>query len=122
MLPPILTKLIAGGTRRARYERRENRRLAPGQPTPCLIHGPAGEAPHTAWVHNLSVQGIGLLTAREFAPGTALRVVLVNAAHMFSLTAHLKVVRCYRIVSGDYFLGGQFARPLAPDEFMPFMM
>ncbi|HBI45893.1 MAG TPA: PilZ domain-containing protein, partial [Planctomycetales bacterium] len=36
--------------------------------------------------------------------------------------AELRVVRCYRVVNGDYYLGGPFAQPLRHDEILPFMM
>src|SRR4051794_40339191 len=79
VLPPILTKLMAG-PRRARTERRAGKRLAPGQPTPCLVHT-GEEAPLTVWVHNLSRKGIGVLSTRAYDPGTALQVLLVNSPH-----------------------------------------
>jgi hypothetical protein len=34
----------------------------------------------------------------------------------------MDVVRCFRVVSGDYFVGGQFDRQLRHDELMPFMI
>ena len=105
---------------RKRVERRHARRLAPGRLTPCMIRTGGGESP--GWVHNLSVVGAGLLSARPFALGAPLTVLFINAAHTFAVTAELKVVRCYRVVNGDYYVGGQFTQPLRYDEMLPFMV
>ncbi len=51
-----------------------------------------------------------------------LTVLFVNAPHTFALSAELRVVRCYRVVNGDYYLGGQFTQPLGYNEILPFMI
>jgi hypothetical protein len=113
-------KTTAIGNRR-RTERRRAKRHAPARLTPCVIR-PAEGAETPGWVHNLSVRGGGLLAGRPFAPGAVLTVLFINAAHTFALSVELRVVRCYRVVNGDYYLGGQFAQPLRHDEFLPFIM
>jgi hypothetical protein len=85
----------------------------------CLL---GAELPRSAWVHNLSLRGAGILTDREYPAGTAVALLLVNSAHTFALSVEMDVVRCFRVVNGDYFVGGKFRRHLGHDELMPFMM
>ncbi len=106
---------------RRRTERRRAKRLSPARLTPCKIRAADG-AETSGWVHNLSVGGGGLLTGQPVAPGTLHTVLFINAAHTFALSAEFRVVRCYRVVNGDYYLGGQFTQPLRHDEMLPFMM
>jgi hypothetical protein len=122
MLPTFLSRLVALNLRRSRIERRRGKRLAPGQPTPCLLKVPGAADGDPAWLHNLSLRGAGILTSREHELGTTLQVLLVNAAHMYSLPVEFTVVRTGRAANGDYFLGGHFARPLRSDELMPFLV
>jgi hypothetical protein len=122
MLLSFLSRMSALVQRRSRpQERREVKRLAPGQVTPCTLTPPGGR-PVAAWVHNLSIKGIGILAEQEHRPGAVLRVLLVNAAHVFALSIDVEVVRCFRLVTGEYFVGGQFRRTLSPDELRPFML
>jgi hypothetical protein len=122
MLLSFLSRMSALVQRRSRpHERREVKRLAPGQVTPCTLTPPAGQST-PAWVHNLSIKGIGILAEQEHRPGAVLRVLLVNAAHVFALSVEVEVVRCFRLVTGEYFVGGKFRRTLSPDELRPFML
>ena len=104
-----------------RAERRRARRVAPGRMTPCLVEPGGRDEAFSGWVHNLSVRGAGLLSARPFAADELLTVLFINAAHTFALSARVRVVRCYRAVGGDYFLGVEFAEPLRYDEMLPFI-
>jgi hypothetical protein len=113
-------KSAASATRR-KAERRRAKRLSPPRLTPCTIRTADG-AETAGWVHNLSVRGGGLLCGRGVSPGAMLTVLFINAAHTFALSAELRVVRCYRVVNGDYYLGGQFTQPLRYNEMLPFMM
>jgi hypothetical protein len=122
MIQPILTKLASLVGKRGRADRRAFRRLTPGHLTPCHVRPPGTETPRAAWVHNLSLRGAGLLTDQEYVPGTPLGLLLVNAGHTFALSVEMEVVRCFRVVNGDYFVGGQFKRELGHDELLPFMM
>ncbi len=119
MYPPILEKLTALVGLRSRSERRIAKRLFPGAMTPCEIQRGDG-ARQSAWLHNLSLSGAGLLVDEEYLPGTLVRLLVVNAAHTFALTVELRVVRCQRIVNGDYFIGGPFTRPVTHEELVPF--
>jgi hypothetical protein len=124
MMPPILAKLTAfvGRRGRGRVERRAFRRLTPGHLTPCEVRIPGVGEPRPAWVHNLSLRGVGILTEQEYRPGMRVGLLLVNAGHTFALSTEMEVVRCFRVVNGDYFVGGHFIRQLRHDELLPFMM
>ena len=117
------TRLVAKLTAdRRRAERRRTRRIAPARLTPCVIRVAGDDTEFQGWIHNLSVGGAGLLCSRPFDNGAVLTVLLINAAHTFALSAEIRVVRGYRVVNGDYFLGGQFPHSLRYDELLPFMM
>jgi hypothetical protein len=118
---PLLAKIAALVQRRIQVERREVKRLAPGQRTLCLIRNGDEEPPVVA-VHNLSTKGVGLLSEREYPPGTVLPLLIVNGSNTFAVAVELKVVRTFRVVSGRWFLGGPFIRPLRHDELRPLMM
>jgi PilZ domain len=121
MITRVVRKIAVTAAQRKQVERRQARRVAPGRLTPCLIRA-TGEDENPGWVHNLSVRGTGLLSAQPFAPGTTLTVLFINAAHTFAVSAEIQVVRCYRVVNGDHYLGGQFLKPLRYDELLPFMV
>ena len=121
MLSPILEKLTALVGRRSRSERRINKRLFPGAMTPCEVQRVGDEAREAAWLHNLSVQGAGLLVDHEYAPGTMVRLLVINAAHTFALAVEMRIAWCHRIINGDYFIGGQFTREVTHQELVPFM-
>lgn len=109
----------AAGADRRRAERRGARRLAPGRLTPCVIRG-REDIP--GWIHNVSVLGVGLMSPRPFAAGEMLSVLLINGPHTFAVSVEVRIIRCYRVVNGDYFLGGTFPEPLRYDELLPFMV
>ena len=121
MLPPILDKLTALVGRRNRAERRVAKRLFPGAMTPCEVQRSGENTRQSAWLHNLSCKGAGLLVADEDLPGTVVRVLVVNAAHTFALAVELRVVRCQRVINGEYFIGGEFTREVAHEELVPFI-
>jgi hypothetical protein len=119
---PLLAKITALAQRRLKVERREVKRLPPGQRTACLIRNGTSATPPAAAVQNLSVKGAGLLADREYAPGTLLPILLVNGSNTCAVALELNVVRCFRVVGGQWFVGGPFARPLTCEELIPFMM
>jgi hypothetical protein len=121
MFPPILERLSALVGRRSRSERRGTKRLHPGAMTPCEIQRVGEDAKQSAWLHNLSVKGAGLMVHREYPPGTMLRLLVVNAAHTFALAVEMRVARCQRILNGDYLVGGPFTREVTHQELVPFI-
>ncbi len=119
---PFLAKITALAQRRLKVERRSVKRLPPGQRTVCLVRGEGhANAPSLA-VQNLSVKGAGLLADREYSINTVLPILLVNGSHTCAVALELNVVRCFRVASGHWFVGGPFARPLSCEELIPFMM
>ncbi|HTU20995.1 MAG TPA: PilZ domain-containing protein [Gemmataceae bacterium] len=122
MKPSLRNKLSVLIQRRLQNERRGCKRLVPVHRTLCLIQ-PAGESDWmTAVVDNLSHKGVALLVEREYAPGTVLPVLLVNASHTFSLAVEMKVVRSSRVGHDKYLIAGPFARVLLHDEVVPFIL
>jgi hypothetical protein len=122
MLPPILHKIAALVRRRPREERRGAKRLAPSALTACQIRKAGDNQSYPAWIHNLSKTGVGVLTPTSFPAGTKIEIIIINAAHTFALTVEVVVVRCARVVSGNYLLGGEFTNALQHDEMVPFMV
>jgi hypothetical protein len=105
--------------RRLLNERRGSKRMVPVHRTLCLIPS-SGEARTTTLVHNISCNGVAMQTDQAHAPGTLLRVLLVNEAHTFSLTVDVNVVRSVRM--GEHYLtAGSFVRPLLHEEVVPFI-
>ena len=51
-----------------------------------------------------------------------IEIVIVNSAHTFALSGQVKVMRCTRVVSGHFLLGGEFTNALQHDELIPFMV
>ena len=122
MMAPILSKLTGFVGKRTRIERRAFRRLTPGHLTPCHVSIPGTDATRPAWVQNLSVRGAGIVTNRECLVGTQVQLLLVNSAHTFALAISMDIVRCFRVLNGNYFIGGRFTRQLRHDELLPFMI
>jgi hypothetical protein len=105
-----------------RLERRGARRIAPSRLTPCLLTLPEEQVSVEALVHNLSLTGVGLLLDRPLTEGACLALLLVNAGHIRALTLELTVIRCVRIYTGEYFVGGRFSRKLTSIEITPFLI
>jgi hypothetical protein len=118
---PLLAKLAALVQRRNPVERREVKRLPPGERTVCMVRN-GGDHPPVVAIHNLSLKGAGLLTDRECPLGTVLSLLLVNGTHTFAVAVELKVVRTFRVGGGHWFVAGPFDRPLRHDELRPLMM
>lgn len=105
--------------RRRLIERRGSKRIVPVHRTLCLIPS-TGEERTTALVHNISNMGVAVQSDQAYAPGTHLRILLVNEAHTFSLNVELTIVRSFRM--GDcHVVAGTFARPLSHEEVVPFI-
>lgn len=118
----LRNKLSVLVQRRMQIERRSSKRIAPVHRTLCVISTAEEKAILAGVVDNLSNQGIAVMVERPYPLGTILHLRLVNAAHMFSLEAEMKVVRAIRIGYDHYLLGGPFARPLLHEEVVPFIL
>jgi len=107
--------------RRLQNERRGNKRVVPVHRPHCLIQQSGDDERITALVHNISSTGVAVQAERDYEPDTLLHVLLVNAAHTFSRSMDLNVVRCIR--TGDrYLIAGLFTQPLLHEEVAPFLL
>lgn len=107
--------------RRILIERRGSKRVVPIHRTLCVIQSSGEDERTTAVVHNISSTGVAVHGERPYAPGTRLRVLLVNEAHTFSLSVDLNVNRSLH--TGErYLIAGTFARPLLHAEVTPFIL
>jgi PilZ domain len=122
MKSQIRSKLWSLVQRRLQVERRRVKRLVPSRRTFCQFQGPGDELATAGSVQDLSLKGAGILAPRNYPPGTSLHLLLVNAAHTFSLTVDLTVIRSSRAANGQYFLAGPFGRELLHDEVVPFVV
>lgn len=85
-----------------------------------LDAGPDG-APRQGLVWNISLSGVSLLLPEPIDPGTTLGGVLVTTDAGVRLPVRLRIAHVRQLLTGDYYLGAQFDRPLAPDEMRPFV-
>ena len=108
--------------RRLHIERRGSKRLVPIHRALCLLQSRGENERTTAVVDNLSHKGVAVLVDRDYALGTILPVLLVNASHTFSLAVEMTVVRSSRVGSNQYSIAGPFARELLHEEVVPFMV
>ena len=123
MFPSILTNIVALiHARSPRPERRQVKRLYTAYKTPCLFETPDGTDRISAWIYDVSTQGIGILAQRAVPPGTTLRTLLVNASHTSALVIEVEVVHCLRAGHGNFLFGGTFTRPLRHEELVPFLL
>ncbi len=122
MLPPILAKLTSLVQKRRREERRQTRRMSPGQMVSCQVKFADNYTEVEARVDNISVRGIGILTSEAPIPQSTIHLILINAPHTYALKLEAKVMRCCSVVNGDYFVGCKFARMLTYDEMARFLV
>lgn len=69
-----------------------------------------------ATVRNISSGGITVYLDRWLEPETIVMLELINRGMMFSCRLPLRVVYMLERPSGDWILGGAFARKLSEDE------
>jgi hypothetical protein len=122
MLPTILPQLTELFASPEEAEKRLARRLAPISVTPCLVYPLGDDGAIPAWVHNLSIRGVGILVDRPYPAGTTITALLINSAHTYAMSVQAVVVRSYRVFNGDYFLGCSFEESLNYDQITPFLM
>jgi hypothetical protein len=96
-------------------DRRESERFPVNPDAACTFAAPVVEDLGAARLRDVSMQGIGLLTARRVQPGTLLAVSLANPAKGFARTVLVRVVHVTP-QSGGWLVGGTFETPLAYQE------
>ena len=104
-------------------ERRIAQRFQPAFGTICQLH--TREEPSrtiVGLVWNISESGVSMLIADPPARSTELDVDLTTEGGGESLRLTLRVVHVREMPVGDYFVGAQFGRHLAPDELRRFLL
>jgi hypothetical protein len=101
-------------------DRRRERRFQTTFGTVCHLHR-GGREYGSGLVWDISATGVGLLV--PFAPkkGSAFNVTLATEDGGASLTLPIRVAHVRQLSTGDYFVGGEFARTLTPDEIEAFI-
>lgn len=102
----------------------DNRRVAPRlQPAFLTVYhlepGPNGAGLALVW--NISASGIGMLVPEPRDAGAILRGRLATEDGRHSLPIDLEIVHVRKVQTGDYFIGGRFARPLSKSDLAPFL-
>lgn len=104
-------------------ERRAATRFQPAFGTVCRLGRPdPGGQPTLGLVWNISETGVSMLLADPPEKGAQLDGELTTESGGAGLPVSLRVVHVREMPMGDFFLGAQFARPLAPDELRPFLL
>jgi hypothetical protein len=104
------------GTRR---KRRRHRRVPTRLPLARLTL-PGGEI-LPVQVRNLSLMGIGLVSALPIPKGLIVQIQLINRTYIFSLSIGFEVIHCDRQNDDTFAVGGRFCRPLSSQELGPFV-
>lgn len=102
-------------------ERRRAPRRQPTQGTVCYLESGDGEQHGMGLVWNISTTGISMLLGKSLEAGTEVRGDLLAPDGRNSLGLTLRVAHMYHLRTGDYFLGGQFQRPVTEQELQPFV-
>src|SRR5436189_5987417 len=93
-------------------ERRIAARRQPALGTVCRLD----PGPGLGLVWNISASGVSILVHEALTRGASLRGVLATADEGFALPVSMRVAHVARLRTGDYVVGGQFDRPLAPAQ------
>ena len=102
-------------------DRRESERFPVNADAACTFVSPVAEDFGAARVRELSMEGVGLLTARRIQPGTLLAVSLANPAKGFARTLLVRVVHVTPL-TGGWLVGGTFETPLTYQEMTALVM
>ncbi len=102
-----------------------NRRAAPRRQatvgTVCRLTGGPERQARFALVWNISSSGVSMFLDEAPERGSVLTGELATMDDTGALPVTLRVIHVRPIRTGDFFLGAQFQRPLAPDEMRPFV-
>ncbi len=104
----------------------DNRRIAarrqPTVGTVCRLDLAAGpQSNHVGLVWNLSTSGVSMLLNEPLTPDSVVAAELMTMDERTALSVSLRIIHVRKIRTGDYFLGAQFDRPLAPEDIRPFL-
>ncbi len=68
-----------------------------------------------AWMHNLSLRGIGLLVSRPLAAGAAVIIHLRGLETRTDYELAARVIHCTPELGGEWILGCEFREPLTAE-------
>lgn len=97
-------------------DRRGAPRYLPTAPLSCHLTAMIREGQWSAEVRDISVEGVGLLTAKDFERGTILGVHLGNAFGTYLRFIMVQVMHSVAQTDGRFLLGGEFVGRLEEDE------
>jgi hypothetical protein len=87
-----------------------------------MVRIPEEEAPLLGFLQNLSVGGIGFRVGQAFLSGTRLSLLLINAAHTYSLAVEVEVIRCSASGVWGFYVGGRFCQPIQHEDLIPLLV
>jgi hypothetical protein len=102
-------------------DRRIAQRFQPAFGTICQLDRTDSDQPIVGLVWNVSRTGVSMLLADPPERGTVLSGALMIESGGPSLPISLRVVHVRTVTTGDFLLGGQFSKPLEPDELKLFL-
>jgi len=97
-------------------DKRSHARRQPTLGTVCRLDPQDGQSAGIGLVWNISAGGMSMLTTDRVERGTTVRGMLATSTDGYSLPITLRVAHVALLQTGDYLIGGPFARPLASDE------
>jgi hypothetical protein len=103
-------------------ERRVAPRRQPAIGTVYRLDSDDGGPSAVLLVWNISLSGMSLLSPATRAPGTELSGFVERTEGVEQVRIAVRVVHAKQLETGDFYLGVQFARPLAADELKLFVV
>src|SRR5262249_362519 len=97
-------------------------RRQPAMGTVYRLDEGADKPPALGLVWNISTSGVSMLLTEPRDSGATLAGTLETETGGHALPVRVRVIHVKKLDNGDYFVGGQFDRPLAADEMRPFVV
>lgn len=105
-----------------RDERRSSARSSPSGLIDCHLNLPGEDGPVRAYVNDLSLGGLSIVSEKVVPPSAHLSVSLFNCSSTCVLTVCVELVRAQRLPSGQYLLGGKFLDEVNYEDLIPFLI
>jgi serine/threonine-protein kinase len=113
------TSTLQGAVDASTTERRREPRYQPRQCIDCEVMATLGNQAWETELQNISAGGARLRIVQpecDIKPGRLLELVLTHQHRGLSVAVKLRLAHTSRLPSGDYEVGGAFARPLMREE------
>ena len=91
-------------------------RHASSRPLPRRLSVADTDVPFEAWVLDVSVGGLGLVSSESLPLGTLLQIELETHTRAAPLKTLAKIVYCQPTPEGEYRYGCQFVTPLTKEQ------